>query len=55
MAKKKYTSGADLNNSNQIDTNAYVTWGDDLGSKQEALKKLKIFFQNDKRSVFDRN
>ena len=39
MAKKKYTSGADLNNSNQIDTNAYVTWGDDLGSKQEALKK----------------
>jgi hypothetical protein len=39
MAKKKYESAADLNNSTPPDLDAYVTWGDDLGSKQEALKR----------------
>lgn len=39
MAKKKYNSAADLNNAEPIDSNAYVTWGDDLASKQEALHK----------------
>ena len=39
MAKKKYNSGQELNNPEIIGQDAYVTWGDDLASKQEALKK----------------
>jgi hypothetical protein len=39
MAKKKYNSAKDLNNTVPLDQDAYVTWGDDLASKQEALKK----------------
>ena len=38
MAKKKYNSGADLNNSVELETDAYVTWGEDLESKKDALK-----------------
>ena len=39
MAKKKYNSGQELNNPEPIGQDAYVTWGDDLASKQEALKQ----------------
>lgn len=39
MAKKKYNSSSELNNAPIVDTEAYVTWGDDLGSKQDALRK----------------
>jgi hypothetical protein len=39
MAKKKYNSGQELNSPEPIGQDAYVTWGDDLASKQEALKK----------------
>ena len=41
MSRKKYNSSSDLNNSdNSINnTEAYIAWGDDLASKQEALKQ----------------
>ena len=39
MAKKKYNSSKELENTNNVPSEAYVTWGDDLASKQEALKK----------------
>ena len=39
MAKKKYNNAEELNNPQPLDQDAYVTWGDDLASKQEALKK----------------
>ena len=36
---KKYPKSAAINDASIIDQEAYVTWGDDLASKQEALKK----------------
>jgi hypothetical protein len=39
MAKKKYNSSKELEDTNHVPSEAYVTWGDDLASKQEALKK----------------
>lgn len=38
MANKKRTKDEVLGNSNAVPPEAYVTWGDDLASKQEALK-----------------
>lgn len=39
MPRKKYNSSEDLKNANIPSPEAYVAWGDDLASKQEALKK----------------
>lgn len=39
MPRKKYNSGEELNRSNIVPEDAYVTWGDDLNSKKEALKQ----------------
>jgi len=40
MAKnKRYPKSEAIQNANLIGQDAYVTWGDDIGSKQEALKK----------------
>ena len=36
---KKYNSGDDLRNSQPIEQDAYVAWGEDLASKSDALKK----------------
>lgn len=39
MAKKKYDSAKDMAQPKTIGEEAYVTWGDDLSSKQAALSK----------------
>jgi hypothetical protein len=39
MAKKKYNNSEELNNSVPLNQEAYIAWGDDLASKQEALKQ----------------
>jgi hypothetical protein len=39
MPKKKYNSSEELKSANIPSPEAYVAWGDDLASKQEALKK----------------
>jgi hypothetical protein len=39
MAKKKYNSSEELKNGPPVEQDAYITWGDDLSSKQEALSK----------------
>ena len=36
---RKPTKDEILSNKSSIPEDAYVTWGEDLGSKQEALKK----------------
>ena len=39
MAKKRYPKSEAVQNSQPIDEQAYVTWGEDLASKKEALKE----------------
>ena len=36
---KKYNNSDEIKNADAVDHEAYVTWGEDLSSKQEALKK----------------
>ena len=59
MANKRKPKSEVINNSNIIPENAYVTWGDDLQSKQEALQKssasLDEFTLVDKTSAMRRH